>query len=587
MLRSLKIAALALASIGSCDTIIEHFTELPPGWAIETNAAINPGRPIRMSIALQQPRINSFRSRLLADDASTSPHITKEEAETWRAPNQEDVEAVMTWLDSKSINETRLDNGWIHFRTSLSDAEEMLEMKMEMYKYEGHHPVLRTTNYSVPTSLLQAIDFIHPIANFMVPKHDVANAPKPLVVRAEMGNLPACGKETTPDCIRQLYDMPAGEATGNLSSTRFGVAGFLNQYANYDDIDQFLTTSAPALADAGFNFSTELVNGGQNLQRRDIAGPEANLDMQYAMALGYPTNVTFYSTGGHGVLINETGEINNDEYADNEPFLDLFGHLLNLPDDELPQVLSISYADDELSVPRPYAERVCDLMGLLSARGTSIIVGSGDGGARGTRNSNCRTNDGNNIPVAMASFPATCPWVTAVGAVSNMNEPPSGAVFSGGGFSQYFPAEEWQQGDIDIYTASIGDTLKPYYNKQMRAVPDISAIGNRFITIQKGQETPLAGTSASTPVVASMIALINDARAKYGKQSLGWLNKRLYSASVREVLQDVTSGVSTSCVFEDGKVPGGWPAAKGWDAITGLGVPNRFPDLMRVLLDDY
>ena len=127
--------------------------------------------------------------------------------------------------------------------------------------------------------------------------------------------------------------------------------------------------------------------------------------------------------------------------------------------------------------------------------------------------------------------------------------------------------------------------LQGYYNPNMRAIPDISAVGTQFMTIVSGQPVLLEGTSASAPVFAAMIALVNDARLRKGKQVLGWLNDKLYSAAVRKVLYDTTGGQSSSCVFSGGSKPGGWPAAKGWDAITGLGTPGNFNDLLRVLVD--
>ena len=84
--------------------------------------------------------------------------------------------------------------------------------------------------------------------------------------------------------------------------------------------------------------------------------------------------------------------------------------------------------------------------------------------------------------------------------------------------------------------------------------------------------------------MASMIALVNQERFKQGKRSLGWLNKVLYSEEMQGALMDVTNGTSESCVFGDEK-PGGWPAEEGWDAITGLGVPESFQKLLDVLID--
>ncbi len=52
--------------------------------------------------------------------------------------------------------------------------------------------------------------------------------------------------------------------------------------------------------------------------------------------------------------------------------------MANLADDELPHTLSISYGEDEQSVPRAYAEKVCTMFGQLGARGTSVIFASGE-----------------------------------------------------------------------------------------------------------------------------------------------------------------------------------------------------------------
>jgi tripeptidyl-peptidase-1 len=41
-----------------------------------------------------------------------------------------------------------------------------------------------------------------------------------------------------------------------------------------------------------------VVPGGQDNQNLEDAGPEANLDTQYAFGLAYPTPGTFYSVGG-------------------------------------------------------------------------------------------------------------------------------------------------------------------------------------------------------------------------------------------------------------------------------------------------
>lgn len=175
----------------------------------------------------------------------------------------------------------------------------------------------------------------------------------------------------------------------------------------------------------------------------------------------------------------------------------------------------------------------------------------------------CRTDDGSNRDVTMAIFPASCPWVTAAGAMSSHASPPPAADFSTGGFSQYFARPPWQDDAVDGYVRELAGHLAGYYDARMRAIPNISAVGTQFMTIVAGQPVMLDGTSASTPVLAAMVALVNDARLRRGKPSLGWLNACLYSPSVRAVLVDNTEGQSISCRFSNGARPGGWPAKKG------------------------
>jgi tripeptidyl-peptidase-1 len=92
------------------------------------------------------------------------------------------------------------------------------------------------------------------------------------------------------------------------------------------------------------------------------------------------------------------------------------------------------------------------------------------------------------------------------------------------------------------------------------------------------------GTSAAAPVVAGIIALLNDARLKKGLGALGFINPWLYGEG-SDFLVDITKGASRGCDgtnHQSGKtVPGAavipgafWNATTGWDAATGLGVFN-------------
>uniref|UniRef100_A0A0B7KLS8 tripeptidyl-peptidase II n=1 Tax=Bionectria ochroleuca TaxID=29856 RepID=A0A0B7KLS8_BIOOC len=499
------VALLGLVSLGSCATLVEQVSEVPSGWT-QLRDEVSPDQSLWLSFALREPNIAELRTRLVS---GTSKHLSDEEARLIRQPDQQDVDAVQNWLAENGIKDARQENDWIHVRTTVAAAEPLLGMKLHRYEFENGQQALRTTD-------------------------------------------PCLGK-VTPGCIRELYKLPPAGPSEN-STIRLGIAGFLEEYANYADAAQFLDRLAPDVASTGYNFSVELINGGENPQDPSKSGLEAALDIQYALALAHPAQLTYYYTGGRGVKLGDDGKPLAGELVDNEPYLEFLEYLLAKPTDEMPHVLSFSYGDDELSVPRAYAERICNMMGILTARGTTILSSSGDGGARGSRRSNCVTPEGKKV--TMAVFPATCPWVTSVGG----------------------------RDAVDGYVERLDGHLEGYYNSSMRAVPDISAVASRFEIVVGGRVTYVDGTSASAPLLASLIAVADHERAKRGKDPVGWINQHLYGRQAKGVFQDTITGESTSCPFDGDGGPGGWLAVEGWDAVTGLGVPNDFSEFLKFLV---
>ena len=115
---------------------------------------------------------------------------------------------------------------------------------------------------------------------------------------------------------------------------------------------------------------------------------EANLDLQYVLAVSQPIPILEYSTGGRGPLIPT---LNNKFPSTNEPYLEFLTYVLAQDDAALPQTLTTSYGEEEQSVPEEYALKVCNLFMQLGARGVSVLFSSGIGklllvGAVKTRN---------------------------------------------------------------------------------------------------------------------------------------------------------------------------------------------------------
>ncbi|KAK7696298.1 hypothetical protein QCA50_000952 [Cerrena zonata] len=238
-----------------------------------------------------------------------------------------------------------------------------------------------------------------------------------------------------------------------------------------------------------------------------------------------------------------------------------------------PQVISTSYGDVEQTVPESYARLVCQGFAQLGARGVSLFFSSGDNGV-GDGNSDpktqsCQSNDGRNATQFLPVFPASCPYVTAVGATYHI--PEVVAQFSGGGFSDTFSRPSYQDAAVSKYLSNLPNgTHAGLYNRTGRAYPDISAQGVSYTIWAGGKRGHVLGTSASAPTVASIFALLNDARLQNGLPALGFLNPLLYKISAEhpETLNDITQGSNPGCGTK------GFNATVGWDPVTGLGTPN-------------
>ncbi|KAI1785005.1 hypothetical protein LXA43DRAFT_1100794 [Ganoderma leucocontextum] len=80
----------------------------------------------------------------------------------------------------------------------------------------------------------------------------------------------------------------------------------------------------------------------------------------------------------------------------------------------------------------------------------------------------------------------------------------------------------------------------------------------------------LFGTSTSSPMFASTVALANDQLLNAGRPTLDFLNPLLYSSAAAAcVFNDITLGSNV------GRGMAGFPALPGWDAITALGTPDH------------
>ncbi|KAK2036986.1 subtilisin-like protein, partial [Colletotrichum somersetense] len=104
-----------------------------------------------------------------------------------------------------------------------------------------------------------------------------------------------------------------------------------------------------------------------------------------------------------------------------------------------------------------------------------------------------------------------------------------------------------------------------YFNAEGRGYPDVSAMSLNYLVDLYGDYRAVKGTSTAMPLIASMFARINDERLHTGKRTNGFVNPVLYGHR-DQFARDVEAGVDEGCGVDEAI-----PAARAWDAVTGLG----------------
>ena len=206
--------------------------------------------------------------------------------------------------------------------------------------------------------------------------------------------------EITPTRLRWLYNTFAYVPKATDRNV-LGIAGYMGQYPSPADLMKFMWIYRQTL---DVNYDVERVNGGAYDPWHP--GDEANLDMQYAQAIAYPTPVIYYSVGG---------KLQNDFVTKKPTSSDgFFAWLTYLLDQtKIPQTICASYGAYENKIPLEYGRTLCDLFLELGTRGVSVLFASGDTGVGA---GGCKAKDGSGRVRFGLMFPASCmccaysPW---------------------------------------------------------------------------------------------------------------------------------------------------------------------------------
>ncbi|KAF8864014.1 putative protease S8 tripeptidyl peptidase I [Acephala macrosclerotiorum] len=636
--------------------------------------------PVR--IGLRQSNLHTGYERLMdvshPSSANYGKHLSKAEVHSIFAPADETVDIVKNWLLSTGLLEENdiiqyENKGWLAVDMPVKHAESIFGA--EYYEHESSQGDVRIgcDEYYLPIHISGHVDFIKPGVKLSAPlkkrqiekrgieslsrgSHRPTHVKPPHYPGWQMppgaGNLPPdlqnCGVNITPTCIKALYDLP----TAHLDQPE-NVMGLYETYNAFSqgDISLFFENFAKNVPANTKPNITSVGGGTAPVEPSDARnGGESDIDLDLSISLIYPQSVTVYQvddlpnssgeTGTTGFLNTFLDSVDG-SYCDYSAFGitgDSPGIDASYPDSlsggykgklecgtyELTRVVSISYGEAEVYLPKLYVERQCNEIMKLGLQGHSILVISGDYGVASFPGSNndaegCLSTATMNGTIYNPEYPSGCPYITVVGATrlypndtvndpesamqvnltafniatgSGPVSPPYDFFATGGGFSNYFTPPSYQAKDVANYLKQdLPFQTLPYYeinddgtnigqnggvyNRLGRGYPDVSANGAFLLTFVNLTAGTYFGTSLASPIFGSVITLLNEERTAVGKGPIGFINPALYENP--SVLNDITNGSNPNCGSQ------GFQTAKGWDPVTGLGTPN-YPRMLEYFL---
>ena len=339
----------------------------------------------------------------------------------------------------------------------------------------------------------------------------------------------------TPPQIAQLYQFPAAtDGTGQTVAIIELGGGF-----SATDLDGYFSTlgiATPSVTAVG-------VDGASNVADQDPQGADGEvlLDIEVvgAVAPGAAQLVYFAPNTDQGFVDAVTTAVHA------EP---------------TPVAVSISWGGPESSWTAQSMTALDEAIADGAALGVTVTVAAGDNGS----------SDGVSDGTPHTDFPASSPHALACGGTSLQADPSTGVISSetvwndgpgggatGGGVSVNFALPAWQ--------ATAGVPASPDGGAG-RGAPDVAGNADPATGYQvliDGQQTVIGGTSAVAPLWAALVARF----AQSLGQSFGLLQQALYAGvepgQPVPGLRDITAGDN-----------GAYAAGPGWDACTGLGVPD-------------
>lgn len=235
----------------------------------------------------------------------------------------------LAWLIRHRQHSRQTKPELLEFNATVVEAEDLLHTRYSIYRHSGTgQQHIACEQYSVPANMKEQVDFVYPTVPFdakLKLQDDTSQSSKEAKreLRPETDkalgspgapSLPKLGKHISkheiiihqlrmcdtiivPDCLRALYNFPPNKAKWVSDKNSFGDVEYTPQAYVPSDLDMFFRNHTPKAA--GYRPILNSIDGGV-VQQTDVSfgfNGESDMDLEIAVFLTYPQDVTLYQVG--------------------------------------------------------------------------------------------------------------------------------------------------------------------------------------------------------------------------------------------------------------------------------------------------
>ena len=517
---------------------------------------VSPSMPIRRATLLFKPAasVDAFLAeQQIPGTANYHQWLTPEQFGDRFGLTNHDIAQVTGWIESQGLKIDNVARGrhWITFSGTADQAARTFHTSFHHFLVNGETHFANVDAPSVPTALADVVGGFIGLDDFK----PVSNVARPLYTSKKGAH------SLVPDDLAAIYNIAPLYAT-DIDGAGLNIAIIGDSSLDLSDLRAFRQ-----IFNLPYNDPIQILVGDDPGYNDDVV--ESNLDIEWANAIARGAQILYvYGQSVYGAA----------QYA---------------VDENVAPVLSLSFGGCEAYNQASYRT----VAQQAAAQGITWLAATGDTGAAECDRFAAIPQAAKGLSVG---FPASIPEITAVGG-TQLDDTTAKYWFptntsSGASALGYIPEAVWNDTPyVGGFSAGGGGASilfpKPYWqtgpgvpDDKARDIPDISLAASPnhagYQVYVYGGLYLVGGTSASTPSMAGIVALLNHylvSKSILAKPGLGNINPALYrlAQSTNNVFHDTTSGDnkvrcalgSPDCV--EGLV--GYAAGAGYDLASGLG----------------